>query len=668
MTIDPQVLRSEQHDEIGQIIARDADSLIDRWSDRAVAEQPNAARVHHRALRDHLASFLRTLGQTLAESTSPVDCPHCEPAERHGEQRWGDGWSLSEVVRDYQILRLVLFDHLQQTLERPLLAREIQAIGLALDESITASVDAYVRQRDEHVRRVEAEGAEQQRLAEEVRQQWDLIFQHAGWGIALVNPAYDTLRAANPAFARMHGYTPQELVGRPLAGLVAPEFRAALADDLRAADRDGHHGYELTHLRRDGTRFPTMTQVTALTDKAGAVLFRALDVQDITDRKRMEESLRTQAAALEAADRRKNEFLAVLAHELRNPLAPILTSVEVLRLLGPGDANVAQARDIVERQVRQMVRLVDDLLDVTRIAQGKVELRRTAFDLASAVAEAVQTTAPLFEAQRHRLAVQLPDGPLRLQADQARVVQILVNLLANAAKYTDPGGRVTLTGAREGDEIFLNVRDTGVGIGQDMLGRVFDLFAQAEGARGRSRGGLGIGLTLVRQLAELHGGTVAAHSDGPGKGSTFTVRLPAAAGARPEAPPPPAPERAGPGRRHVLVAEDDYDTRSTLETLLRLVGHRAESAATGPEAVNRALALRPDVVLVDLSLPGADGYEVARRLRAALGDAVVLVALTAHGLEEDRRRTREAGFDAHLVKPVELAELTRLLEGLRPAP
>jgi PAS domain S-box-containing protein len=667
MTIDPQVLRSEQHDEIGRIVKSDSDFLIERWAQRAVAEQPTAARAHHQALRDHLSTFLRTLGESLADSTGPDEAPHCAPAERHGEQRWGDGWALSEVVRDYQILRLVLFDHLEHTLERPLLAREIQAVGLALDEAITASVDAYVRQRDEHVRRVEAEQAEQQRLAEEVRQQWDLLFQNAGWGIALVNPADDTLRAVNPAFARMHGYGPDDLVGRPLADVAAPDARAALAENLRAADRDGHHVYELTHRRRDGTRFPALTQVTALADRAGAVLFRALDVQDISERKQLEESLRTQAAALREADRRKNEFLAVLAHELRNPLAPILHSVEVLRLLGPGDDNVAHARDIVERQVRQMVRLVDDLLDVTRIAQGKVELRLSTFDLAAAAAEAVQTTAPLFEAQRHRLAVHLPDAPARLEADQARVVQILVNLLTNAAKYTDPGGRVELTGGREADEVVLRVRDTGVGIEPEMLGRVFDLFAQADDVRARARGGLGIGLTLVRQLAEMHGGTVSAHSEGPGRGSEFVVRLPAAAGARPEAPAAPAPAAPTAARR-VLVVEDDPDTRSTLGTMLRLLGHRVESAGDGAAALEGARALRPEVVLINLSPPDMDGFELARRLRAEWGAGLVLVALTARALEEDRRRTLEAGFDAHLIKPVELAELTRLLEGLRPAP
>jgi signal transduction histidine kinase len=531
MTIDPQVLRSEQFTEIGRLLQRDTEILIDRWSRRAVEEQPNARRLHQEALRDHLPLLLQDLGECLAESTGPGTAPQCATAVRHGEQRWQEGWSLPEVVRDYQILRIVLFDYLEEGLVRPLLFREIQAIGLALDEAISASLSAYVRFRDDYVRRVEQERAEQERA---------------------------------------------------------------------------------------------------------------------------------QAAVLRESDRRKNEFLAMLAHELRNPLAPILNSVEVLRLLGPADPNIAQARDIVERQVKQMVRLVDDLLDVTRIAQGKLELRRTVFDLAEAVSQAIQTTTPLFEAQQHQLSVELPNEPLRLEADQARIVQVIVNLLNNAGKYTERGGRITLSGARERDEVVIRVRDNGMGIEPQMLGRVFDLFMQVDRVVHRAQGGLGIGLTLVRQLVEMHGGRVSVHSEGPGRGSEFTVRLaalPVAPAVLPTASPRP-PETAG---RHILIVEDNADARSTLQTLLNLLGHHVETAATGPEGIDRALASRPQVVLVDVGLPLLDGYEVARKLRGELGGTVRLIALTGHALEENRRRAGEAGFDAYLVKPVELDDLNRLL-------
>ena len=527
MTIDPQVLRAEQHLEIGRALQSCAPAIIERWSRRAAEEQPHADRVHEQVLRDQLPQFLQALGRSLAESTTAETAPHRGAAAEHGEQRWEAGWSLTEVVRDYQILRLVLFEDLEAALQRPLVRREVQAVGLALDEAIAASVAGYVRHRD---------------------------------------AAYHAL----------------------------------------------------------------------------------------------EQDLRKQAVELREIDRRKNEFLAVLAHELRNPLAPILHSVETLKLLGPVDAGVAQARDVVERQVKQMVRLVDDLADLTRIAQGKIELRRTTFDLAAAAAEAVQAAAPLVEAQGHRLSVSLPTEPLPVEGDHARIVQVVVNLLNNAAKYTDQGGCVWLTAGREGGEAVLSVRDNGVGIEAEMLGRVFDLFTQIDRSRPRSRGGLGIGLTLVRQLVGLHGGAVAVHSDGAGRGSEFTVRLPVAApSAARAAPSDPAQPTSLP--LNILIIEDHADARSTLQHLLTLLGHHVEAAADGARGVEAALVGRPQVALVDLGLPEVDGLEVARRLRAGLGTSVLLVALTGHTSEDDRRGSLEAGFDAHLAKPVDLDALKELL-------
>jgi len=526
MAIDPQVLRAERHVEIGRALRGRAQAFLDCWERRAAEEQPHAARVHEAVLRDHLLAFLKTLGQELAESGSPNDRPHCSCAADHGDQRWEAGWSLTEVVRDYQILRLVIFEQLEIELERSLLTREVQAIGLALDESIAASIAAYIEHRDDAFRQ-------------------------------------------------------------------------------------------------------------------------------------LEENLREQADQLRAADRRKNEFLATLAHELRNPMAPILNTVEMLKLLGSADANLHQATGVIERQVKQMVRLVDDLLDLTRIAEGKIELRRTTFDLAAAVARAIQTVTPLFEVQQHQLAASLPTEPLRMEGDQDRIVQVLVNLLTNAGKYTETGGRIHLTAARENGDVVLRVRDNGVGIEKEMLGRVFDMFTQIDHSLPRSRGGLGIGLTLVRQLVELHNGRVSAHSDGPGRGSEFVVRLPGA-----ESP----SESKGPATRdvkidplHILIIEDNADARSTLEQLLTLLGHRVETAADGLQGVAAGLTSRPNVALVDLSLPSLDGLEVARQLRAGLGASVRLVALTGHASEEDRRVCLEAGFDAHLAKPVELEALNRLL-------
>jgi CheY-like chemotaxis protein/two-component sensor histidine kinase len=365
---------------------------------------------------------------------------------------------------------------------------------------------------------------------------------------------------------------------------------------------------------------------------------------------------------LKEADRRKDEFLAMLAHELRNPLAPILNSVEVLRLLAPPDPQVRQARDVVERQVKHIVRLVDDLLDLSRITQGRVVLRKERLDLATVVAQAIQTSGPLIEARQHQLSVSLPTEPLPMFVDQARFVQVLVNLLNNAARYTNPGGQIWLTGAREDDQVVVRVKDTGLGVPPEMLGRIFDLFIQVDRSAERSQSGLGVGLTLVQRLVQLHGGSVSAHSAGLNQGSEFEVRLPLAGAEAPPVGPPQEQEgQREVSSRHVLIIEDNTDGRETLEMLLKLLGHRVEVAEDGPKGVDLALAARPEVALIDLGLPTLDGYEVAQRVRAALGDRIYLIALTGFGQAEDRRRTLEAGFNTHLVKPVDLEELTRLL-------
>ncbi len=456
------------------------------------------------------------------------------------------------------------------------------------------------------------------------------------------------------------------MIGQPLTLLFPAEAHDDLTGHLRQADREGHCSFESVHLRKDGSRFPTLTQTTSITDLSGEVLYRASTFQDITERKQLETFLRHQADAFKEADQRKNDFLAILAHELRNPLAPILTSIELLRLVGSTDANANQARDIIERQVKYMVRLIDDLLDLTRIARGKLELRRTIFDLGQAVAQAVQTVRPLSESQGHQLSVVQAAEPIYLEGDESRVVQVLINLLGNACKYTEHGGRISLTTSREGDEAVLRVRDNGVGIESDMLSRIFDLFTQIGRSLHRAQGGLGIGLTLVRQLVELHAGRVSVHSDGPGKGSEFMVRLPIAPAHSSASAHDGGTAQLGTAQppvssSHILIIEDNADARGTLALLLQMLGHRCAMAATGPEGVERALADRPQVVLIDLGLPGLDGFQVARQIRAALGDSVLLVALSGYAQEEDRHRSQESGFDTHLPKPVELEDLNRVL-------
>jgi signal transduction histidine kinase/CheY-like chemotaxis protein len=378
----------------------------------------------------------------------------------------------------------------------------------------------------------------------------------------------------------------------------------------------------------------------------------------------IEQSLQEVNGRLGEANHRKDQFLAMLAHELRNPLAPLWNALHVIWLASDRGPAVEQARAVAERQVQHMARLVDDLLDVSRIAHGKIELRKEQIELTPVVASAVEAARPLVEARRHDLSVSLPTKPVRLEADPTRLGQILVNLLANAAKYTEPGGRIGLTAERDGDELVVRVRDNGVGIAPDMLAHVFEPFVQLERSQGRSQGGLGIGLALVRSLVELHGGSIIAASVGPGQGSEFTLRLPALPEARAERA--AVVFRAGEpseGRAlRVLVVDDNVDAAQSLAVLLNLWGHEVCTAHDGTVALEAAQAWRPEVVLLDIGLPGMDGYEVARRLRALQCPArPLLIALTGHAREEDRRRSQDAGFDRHLVKPVDPEILEVLL-------
>jgi signal transduction histidine kinase/CheY-like chemotaxis protein len=366
---------------------------------------------------------------------------------------------------------------------------------------------------------------------------------------------------------------------------------------------------------------------------------------------------------LREADRRKDEFLAVLAHELRNPLAPLRNAVHLLQQPEVDRTVIDRTGQVMGRQVQQLGRLVDDLLDLSRIARGQMELRKEPVDLGQIARRAADASRPLVESRRHELTVALPAAPVRLLADPARLEQVLTNLLNNAARYTPEGGRIWLTATTEGGAAVVRVRDTGIGIPPEMLSHVFGLFAQVGRPQERAGGGLGIGLSLVKSLTEMHGGRVEAHSAGPGRGSEFVVRWPLPAEEAPEGAPapaagPPATERAV----RALLVDDNADAADTLALLLRLWGHEVTVAHDGPAALRAAEAQRPEVCLLDIGLPGMDGYELARRLRARPGLArAVLVALTGWGQEEDRRRAREAGFDHHLVKPVELSALRELL-------
>jgi len=368
--------------------------------------------------------------------------------------------------------------------------------------------------------------------------------------------------------------------------------------------------------------------------------------------------------ALREADRRKDEFLAMLAHELRNPLAPMQNALTILDSQGSRSEMAVHLRAVIGRQMSHLTRLVDDLLDVARINSGKVALKREPVELARIVTQAVETSRPLIDAKRHRLTVDASE-PIWIDADPVRLAQVIANLLNNAAKYTDDGGQIRVRAGREGDDAVIRVQDTGIGLSPEMLSRVFELFTQASVGLARSAGGLGIGLTLVRKLVELHGGSVSVTSAGRGRGSEFVVQLPVlvdatTAGADPEGP---APE----GARRVLVVDDNLDALDTMAMLLEMFGHVVATAPDGVKAVEVARSFRPEVMFLDLGLPGRDGYEVARILREEFPKGTLwLVALTGYGQDEDRKRTRDAGFDQHLVKPVEPLALEAALHGARP--
>jgi PAS domain S-box-containing protein len=467
----------------------------------------------------------------------------------------------------------------------------------------------------------------------------------------------------NPGAERLLGYDPEEILGCGVAGFFTPEDRekGVPEAELRTAAHTGRASDDRWHMRKDGTYFFASGITTSLRDAGGTLRGFVKIMRDRTDRKHLEEELHHRAEALARADRDKDEFLAVLAHELRNPLAPVFYALRLLDEKPLEDPQRWYLRRIVDRQMRRLARLIDDLLDISRIRTGKVELRKERVELSGAVDHAVELIRPLCEDRGIALSVALPPEPVFLEADATRLEQVLSNLLSNAVKFTQDKGAISIAAERQAREVVLVVKDTGVGIPPDLLPRIFDLFIQGDSSLDRARDGLGIGLTLSRKLVELHGGTIEARSEGTGRGSEFVVHLPVELAA---ASPAAEPERAaGSGRAlRILVVDDSEDTAETMGTLLEMSGHTIQVAHSGPSALEMAAAFRPDVVLLDIGLPGLDGYQVAQRLREDPAMAgVTLIAASGYGQEDDLRRSREAGIDRHLVKPVDLGELQELL-------
>ena len=424
-------------------------------------------------------------------------------------------------------------------------------------------------------------------------------------------------------------------------------------------DNKEYNGEEIVIERPDGSRLTVLAHANPFHDDDGNLLGAVNVLMDITDRKRAEDVLRD-------SDRRKSEFLATLSHELRNPLAPLRNGLQIIRLSGDDPTAADQARVMMERQLAQMVRLIDDLLDLSRIANGKIELRRGRMDLANAVKDAVEMSRPLIEERAQELVVTLPPKSVFVDGDRTRLAQVFANLLNNSAKYTEPGGRVWLTVEQQGSDVIVSVKDNGVGIAKEKLEVIFEMFTQVDRALG-SDGGLGIGLNLVRGLLQMHGGRVEAYSDGPGQGSEFVVRLPVllTSPRTPEDPTVPD-DNEHPGCAYrILVVDDNKDLADSLAIILRINGHDARTANDGLAAIELASVFQPQVVLLDIGLPKLNGYEVARRIRTQpWGQNMVLIAQTGWGQEDDKRKSKEAGFNFHLVKPVDPSALEKLLAGL----
>ena len=459
----------------------------------------------------------------------------------------------------------------------------------------------------------------------------------------------------NSGAQRLFGWAPEEAIGRHISLIIPPE-RAAEETEILARLRRGERieHFDTVRVRRNGEPIHVSLTVSPVRDETGRVVGASKIARDIGDRIRLEQTL-------VEANRRKTEFLAVLAHELRGPLAPLRNALAILERGDAGPGVIDAARATMQRQLDQLVRLVDDLIDISRISRDMIELRREPVALDAVLQHAIEATRPLVERAGQRLIVGASSEPIHLQADPARLSQVFGNLLSNASKFTPEGGRITVTGELQGTEAVVAVEDDGIGIPVDRLEVVFDMFTQVEHPLARSGGGLGIGLALVRRLVEMHGGSVSAHSRGEGTGSRFVVRLPALEGPA-QVPAPSAPDLAAMPPRRFLVVDDNVDTVSSLALLLKLRGHEARTAHDGREALRSVEEYRPQVVLLDIGLPELDGYEVCRRIRAQpWGRDIVLVALTGWGQEEDRRESKEAGFDHHLVKPVAYEALMSLL-------
>ena len=582
--------------------------------------------------------------QPLAAVFRVLHASSREPAESPAARALGSGAIVGRANRTILVSKDNSEHHIEDS------AAPLRRHGRQVTGSVLVFRDIGERRQQE--REIESREQQFQTLAESMPQ---LVWMaHADGSIFWYNRRwYDY---TGTTFEQMSGWGWQSVHDSNELPKVLERWRASIAT--------GEEFDMVFPLRgRDGVFHPFLTRVVPVRDEEGRVKRWFGTNTDITAAKAAEEELRALTAKLSEADHRKDEFLATLAHELRNPLAPVKNSLELMKHAEGNRDLMEKARATMERQISQMVRLIDDLLDVSRITSNKLELRTQRMELAPVLTQVVDNCRPECARLGHQLTVTLPPEPVFLDGDQVRMAQLFGNLLTNACKYTPRGGRIWLTAERQGSSVVVKVKDSGVGIPPEMLGKVFDLFAQVDRTLDRSEGGLGIGLSLVKRLVEMHGGTVEAHSEGAGRGSEFVVRLPILL-TKPEGRPlsPPAGERVPAPVRRILVVDDNRDSADSLAQLLSLTGNDTRTAHDGEEGVLLAEDFRPDVVLLDIGLPKLNGYEVCRKIREQpWGKGMAVVALTGWGQDDDRRKSKEAGFNGHMVKPVDLTELMRLL-------
>jgi PAS domain S-box-containing protein len=671
----------------------DDDAQRPRSAGRPDAGAPPAARrgTEHElaAERERLRITLASIGDAVISTDAEGRVTYLNPvAETLTGWSGGDavGRPLPEVFR-------ILHEYSREPAANPALhaLREGRVVGLANHTLLIARDgterpidDSAAPMLDESGRPVGAvlvfRDMAERRRNEETRARLAAIVESSH--DAIISKTLDgVIRTWNAGAERVFGYRAEEVVGRHITLLIPPERMAEDEEQkilARLARGELVDHYETVRMTKDGRRLDISLTVSPIRDPEGRIIGASKIARDVTERKQVEAALQEAAEALKEADRRKDEFLAVLSHELRNPLAPLRNGLQVMRLGADNPDLVGRTRDMMDRQLSHMVRLIDDLLDVSRISRNKMELRRSRVLLADVVGSAVETARPALEAAGQELTVVLPPEPVSLDADLTRLAQVFGNLLNNSAKYTDRGGHIELTAIREGDQVRVSVSDDGIGIPDTALPGLFEIFSQVDRSIERSTGGLGIGLALVKGLVGMHGGTVEAASPGPGQGSTFTVTLPVAQEREDPASGPPAGEEPGAAeaQRRILVVDDSRDSATSMALMLEFLGNQVRTAYDGLEAVEAAEQFRPHVVLMDIGMPRLNGYEATRRIREQpWGQDIAVVALTGWGQEGDRARSREAGCDGHLVKPIHLPDLEKLLgelatrtSGTRPGP